>query len=44
MDSSDTPLSVVLGCGAPMQVRQRATFATVVPIVVTRAPESNLLR
>ncbi|KAF9423707.1 hypothetical protein HW555_001033 [Spodoptera exigua] len=44
MDSSDMPLSLVLGCGAPMQVRQRATFATVVPIVVTRAPESNPLR
>ncbi|XP_047036745.1 leucine-rich repeat-containing G-protein coupled receptor 5 [Helicoverpa zea] len=45
MDSADVPLSLVLGCGAPMQVRQRATFATVVPIVVTRAPEpSNPLR
>ncbi|XP_050554435.1 slit homolog 3 protein [Spodoptera frugiperda] len=44
MDSSDVPLSLVLGCGAPMQVRQRATFATVVPIVVTRAPDSNPLR
>ncbi|XP_075985927.1 leucine-rich tendon-specific protein isoform X1 [Anticarsia gemmatalis] len=44
MDSSDVPLSLVLGCGAPQMVRQRATFATVVPVVVTRAPETNHLR
>lgn len=44
MDSSDVPQSLVLGCGAPQQVRRRASFATVVPIVVTAAPETNPLR
>ncbi|CAH0598292.1 unnamed protein product [Chrysodeixis includens] len=44
MDSSDVPQSLVLGCGSPQQVRRRASFATVVPIVVTAAPETNPLR
>ncbi|KAL0860503.1 hypothetical protein ABMA27_009877 [Loxostege sticticalis] len=35
MDSTDTPLSLVLGCGAPQPVRQRATFATASPVAVT---------
>lgn len=38
------PLSLVLGCGTPQVVRQRATFATPVPIVVTQPTIADTLR
>ncbi|XP_053620059.1 leucine-rich repeat-containing protein 15 [Plodia interpunctella] len=44
MDPSDIPLSLVLGCGTPSIFRQRATFATAVPIVVTPAVETEPYR
>ncbi|XP_049881428.1 uncharacterized protein LOC126377626 [Pectinophora gossypiella] len=44
MDNTDNPLALVLGCGKPQIVRQRATFATVIPVAVTLAPEINSLR
>lgn len=44
MDAGDVPLSLVLGCGSPQIFRQRATFATAVPVVVTSAPEKNTFR
>ncbi|XP_059056336.1 slit homolog 3 protein [Achroia grisella] len=44
MDSSDVPLSLVLGCGSPLLVRQRATFATTAPIVITSAPNIQEFR
>ncbi|KAM3962219.1 uncharacterized protein ACR2FA_003719 [Aphomia sociella] len=40
-DSSDNPLSLVLGCGTPQLVRQRATFATAAPVIITSAPDSE---
>ncbi|XP_026316218.1 uncharacterized protein LOC113227494 [Hyposmocoma kahamanoa] len=44
MDNTDIPLALVLGCGKPQLVRQRATFGTVVPIPVTSSPERDALR
>ncbi|XP_013190967.2 leucine-rich repeat-containing protein 15 [Amyelois transitella] len=44
MDPSDNPLSLVLGCGTPSIFRQRATFATAVPVVVTPAVDAKEFR
>ncbi|KAJ2938724.1 hypothetical protein O0L34_g3334 [Tuta absoluta] len=37
MDATDTPVTLVLGCGNPLMVRQRASFATAAPVAVTIA-------
>ncbi|XP_063394259.1 leucine-rich repeat-containing protein 15 [Cydia fagiglandana] len=44
MDSNDIPLSLVLGCGAPQVVRQRAPFVTPVPVPVTLPVSRDNLR
>lgn len=44
MDNTDNPMALVLGCGQPQVVRQRATFATAVPVAITLAPEREALR
>lgn len=44
MSSSDLPVALLLGCGAPVTVKERVTFATVVPVMVNRTPVPNHLR
>ncbi|KAG6459282.1 uncharacterized protein LOC115449367 isoform X1 [Manduca sexta] len=44
MDSSETLLSLVLGCGSPQIVRQRVPFATAVPVLITTPPVVDALR
>lgn len=38
MDRDDNPIALVLGCGSPLVVRKRVTFATAVPVIITRPP------
>lgn len=42
MDSKDVPMALVLGCGAPQMVRQRAEYITVRPSPITVADRENL--
>ncbi|XP_069356129.1 uncharacterized protein Lrt [Maniola hyperantus] len=43
MDSQDTPLSLVLGCGAPQMVRERAAYVTLRPSTMV-VPDREALR
>lgn len=43
MDGDDTPISLVLGCGAPQLVRERAAYVTLRPSTVV-VPEREALR
>ncbi|XP_073961186.1 uncharacterized protein [Choristoneura fumiferana] len=44
MDSSDTPLELVLGCGPAQTVRQRAPFVTPTPLPATLSTSRDNLR
>ncbi|XP_046972517.1 uncharacterized protein LOC124539249 [Vanessa cardui] len=43
MDGNDVPMALVLGCGAPQLVRQRAAYVTVRPLPIT-VPDREALR
>ncbi|XP_047510280.1 uncharacterized protein LOC125053111 [Pieris napi] len=42
MDAKDVPMALVLGCGLPQLVRQRASYVTVRTTVATLPPEPDI--
>lgn len=44
MDNKDIPMALVLGCGVPQLVRQRAEYITVASLPVTTPPARPAFR